>query len=425
MARTRTLDKAVRILTPESWTNDTKGKYLEDISAQILRRQSYEVTERIRFSGMEIDLLGIHRPSGDSVYVECKFQGRPLSANVLDLMVGQGFRRKISRLALFSASPLSSEAKGTHQELVEDDRISFSFYGPGQIIEAMVDATLAPVLPDDLPTTISHATLLVHPEHQYLWLLQEQHDGRPTGIALVAREQHKSSPDDVRSLLDHHGILDGLPVSWLESRRSGPSGMADGAMKEDRPAEVVSRVAVADNLIDYRPCRPSDFVGRTELQKQIWNYLGDVRDGRSSTRLVALVEASGFGKSSLVAKLAERFKNQKWRTKYFLFPVDVRSARGPLFVAEALLQGIREAADASFIELPGDLQVENAENVLAGDSISAVLEQLRSQSKVLVLFFDQFEEVFTKNELSGYPLYSRGEPSYPWTRAVGGEDRGN
>ena len=26
---------------------------------------------------------------------------------------------------------------------------------------------------------------------------------------------------------------------------------------------------------------------------------------------------------------------------------------------------------------------------------------------------------------SGYPLYSSGEPSYPWTRAVGGEDRGN
>ena len=27
--------------------------------------------------------------------------------------------------------------------------------------------------------------------------------------------------------------------------------------------------------------------------------------------------------------------------------------------------------------------------------------------------------------VSGYPLYSSGEPSYPWTRAVGGEDRGN
>ena len=36
----------------------------------------------------------------------------------------------------------------------------------------------------------------------------------------------------------------------------------------------------------------------------------------------------------------------------------------------------------------------------------------------LLWALDNFKE-------SGYPLYSSGEPSYPWTRAVGGEDRGN
>ena len=29
----------------------------------------------------------------------------------------------------------------------------------------------------------------------------------------------------------------------------------------------------------------------------------------------------------------------------------------------------------------------------------------------------------TKHRESGYPLYSSDESSYPWTRAVGGEDR--
>ena len=46
---------------------------------------------------------------------------------------------------------------------------------------------------------------------------------------------------------------------------------------------------------------------------------------------------------------------------------------------------------------------------------------------------DQYKYVFGKLPWedpekyfkSGYPLYSSGEPSYPWTRAVGGEDRGN
>ena len=45
-----------------------------------------------------------------------------------------------------------------------------------------------------------------------------------------------------------------------------------------------------------------------------------------------------------------------------------------------------------------------------------------------VLHYDPIVEaqpLLSKLTRSGYPLYSSGEPSYPWTRAVGGEDRGN
>src|SRR5690606_8697798 len=103
-------------------------------------------------------------------------------------------------------------------------------------------------------------------------------------------------------------------------------------------AEVVSRVATAETILDYRPCKPDDFVGRVGLQKEIWDFLDAVRSRATPTRIVAVVGASGYGKSSLVAKLASRFRNKKWRNRYYLYPVDVRSARGPLFVAEALIQ---------------------------------------------------------------------------------------
>ena len=49
------------------------------------------------------------------------------------------------------------------------------------------------------------------------------------------------------------------------------------------------------------------------------------------------------------------------------------------------------------------------------------LEVESGQSKQ-ILATDDGDLNFAK---SGYPLYSSGEPSYPWTRAVGGEDRGN
>ena len=135
MVRTTTVQKSFRIAVPSSWSSDQKGAFLEDIAKQALRRQSYDIIERIRFTGMEIDLLGTHKPSGDKVYIECKFYEKNISANVLDLMVGQGFRRRIPRLALFSVSSLSKDAKGALDELKTDERLSFSFYGPDQMLE--------------------------------------------------------------------------------------------------------------------------------------------------------------------------------------------------------------------------------------------------------------------------------------------------
>lgn len=131
----------------------------------------------------------------------------------------------------------------------------------------------------------------------------------------------------------------------------------------------------------------------------MWKFLSDVLDGRSSTRLLALVGASGSGKSSFVSKLAERFRNKKWKKKYFLYPIDVRSARGPLFVAEAILQAIRNAGQAGFISVPEKLSVTDASSILTSPSIQKIVNTLALENKVLTVFFDQFEEVFTKDEL--------------------------
>lgn len=402
MNRTTILEQSLEILVPRDWTNDKKGSYLEGIAAQVLRRQSYEVTERIRFTGMEIDLLANHKPSADTVYVECKFMASAVGSNVIDLMLGQSFRRQLTRLALFSAGPLSKEAKGAVADLKKDPRISFSFYGPDTLLEALVDASVAPKLPEnELFPSVSHATLLVYPDQPYIWLFQDQKEGRPYRIIPYAPSvAHRPDPGEVRALLDRHELLEGLPVSdYLDSLIKKDPMVASTVATPQEVTEVVGRVATADTILDYRPCRPEDFVGRLNIQKEIWDFLSEVRDKKTNTRLIALVGSSGYGKSSLVSKLAERFKNKKWKKKYFLFPVDVRSARGPLFVPEALLEAIRSAADNDFLTKPENLSVTDAANILASESITRVLSELERNRKVLVVFFDQFEEVFTKEDL--------------------------
>ena len=391
--RTSTLQRSLVAVVPKTFTTDEKGKFLEDLAAQVLTRQSFKVIKRIRFTGMEVDLLARHKPSHDEVYVECKFQKDRVGANVVDLMVGQAFRRKVRRLALFSVGELTKDAKAVVAELKDDDRLSFSHYDAEELLNALLDSSLAPPMPPSIPASVLHATLLAHPEHPYIWLLQEQKDGRPFRILVDPSSDLDLA--DLRGLLDAHEVLEGLPVALLEiGSKKTPVSIPAPVV-----AEVVSRVATADTILDYRPCAPEDFVGRRTLQKEIWDFLESARLSKTKTRILAVVGASGFGKSSLVAKLASRFRNRKWKNRLFLFPVDVRSARGPLFVAEALLQSIRSAAEAGFIEAPPELAVSDADDILGSPSVSAVLDWLKQERKVLAIFFDQFEEVFTKDDL--------------------------
>lgn len=165
--------------------------------------------------------------------------------------------------------------------------------------------------------------------------------------------------------------------------------------------EIVSGIVVADDIMDYKPCKPSDFVGRDAIQKELWDYFEAVRNDSTDTRILSLIGASGNGKSSLVAFLSERFRNIKWKNKFFLFPVDVRSARGALFVAEAVVRAFNKAIDEDFIGIEIDFKVENIEDITSGKCLKECAQHLKENNKVVVIFFDQFEEVFMKEELFG------------------------
>ncbi len=197
-------------------------------------------------------------------------------------------------------------------------------------------------------------------------------------------------------------MFEGLEVADFLETHSPETAPAPPAASQVSQ-EHVSPIATADSLVDYRPCRPADFVGRAAFQKELWSFFESVRTDRSKTRLVALTGSSGYGKSSLVARLTNRFSNKKWRNRLFLYAVDVRSARGTVFVSEVILQAIRAAQDVGFIKKKILAQITDAESILSGESMAAIFDELRRNRRLLIIFFDQFEEIFTKDEL--LPLF--------------------
>lgn len=399
MQRVLPIERDIIVAVPSVYTTSQKGSFFEKLCADILRKQSYEIVGiEFRATGMEIDIKAVHKPSATNLYVECKFyNSSKLSANIVDLCYSQAFRARIKSIALFSTAPLGKDAQGAYDDYRSREECDYSFYGREEIIEALEACGKVQSFNSlSLSSEITHATLLVHPELDFTWLFQEVRDGVPQNLLAYSGSKNVDC-SRIRDILDAEEIFEGLSVNNFLS--GAPLTAKTGDPQHER--EVVSGIIVADDVMDYKPCRPEDFVGRDSIQKEIWDYLESVREHKTMTRLISVTGSSGNGKSSLVAFLAERFKNVKWKNKFYLYPVDVRSSRGAKFVSEAVVKAFNAARKDGFINLDSDFFIENVNDITSGVSFKAYSDHLASTGKVIIIFFDQFEEVFMKEELFG------------------------
>ena len=396
------LRTTIHILIPDDWSNDARGNFLEKIAASLLRKQRYKVTERVRFTGMEIDLLADNLDTRQRAFVECKFIRDPFSANVIDLIIGKTIRRNVNIAYLFSTAPPGKEAKGVIDELSESPpphSPTLAFIDPETMAEMFIDIYEAEPLSKSeiVNQNISQASLIILPEKDPFWVLEEHHDGIPERAIIRPINKPLLIPKEtIEKIFYENKLYQGLKLFFEDDSKLSKESHVVSSESE----EMVAVVAEADSLDDYRPCRPEYFVGRYSIQQLIWRLLENVRQGTTKTRILSLSGPSGFGKSSIVLKLADRFKNIRWKNKFFLFPVDARSAKGPLFVAKAIKAAFQSAIDAGFVSsLIGTAQVESTEEILQSSSIQKILSELAKTKRVLVVFFDQFEELFTKDEL--------------------------
>jgi Holliday junction resolvase-like predicted endonuclease len=63
---------AVEIIQMPGKRKNENGKFFEDFIRRIIETEGYHITQNLRFTGTEIDLMGKHKTRSESVYVECK-----------------------------------------------------------------------------------------------------------------------------------------------------------------------------------------------------------------------------------------------------------------------------------------------------------------------------------------------------------------
>ncbi|WP_433693105.1 restriction endonuclease [Herbaspirillum seropedicae] len=418
----------LEIAVDETVSTTEQGQLLEQLGKEILETQNFSVTDTVRLTGIEVDLIAYHKQTNEKIFVECKaYRDKAISADVLTKILGNVFIHDVDGGWLLATSELSKDAKGIvdrHSERAPAERRKLQVYASAEISRFLIlNGRCIDPEKIQLPSGYRYsedATLLASNLGRF-WVFSVVH--ATAGVAQQVMYFHANDGEFVSDnrLLNSLAKLNSS-FSQLEIIRGVlTKGLARPATNVDSLQEEfdnILAVPMAEDWADYRPARPIDFIGRDSAQTEVMSFLENVRKGVTNTRLVAVKAPSGWGKSSFLNKLRDRCKTKYSGERFYFYAVDCRTAVSPRYAELALKKCIDMAIADGFIKSGGQITLGAGASVLADESVSSVLELLRREQKVLVLFFDQFEEITTKVELEdlfksfqnlGYAVDAAGE----------------
>ena len=382
----------IQILPEPTAAAKEKGDFFESLLRAIMETQRYQVVERINFTGTEIDLLCQHldRPQ-DTALVECKARSGIVSADVKNF----GFDVLVSNRAKYgffvTTSELQHQAAGTVEELRKNDRLTF--WEPEKVIELLQHSRIvsAPPLLESATLTPTKRILLYSYIGRY-WVTLFSNKILPTHFEIVSAVLGEPVSHDAVKLVSEIDEVRNLIRVEASTITSVPPHVIS--------FDAVAEIQEAEQWDDYRPVGSRFFVGRSDIRHKLYQFVGAPRVTTSGRRVFFVESKSGWGKSSLVAELRARSRNTRNKNCLYVLAVDSRSANTGTFVSLSLAKLISMAAKAAFIpERFSQANIASSFDTLASNEMKSLLEWLQENKRVLILVFDQFEDVFRKADL--------------------------
>jgi hypothetical protein len=388
----------VRIEVKEGSPQKEKGDFLEDTFRSLMERQRYRITQRLRFTGTEIDLLCEHLDrQDDTALVECKAK----TTVVADDLKNFAYDLLVSKKALHGyfvhTSELQQAAAGIREEMVRDHGSSVTFFGPQKLVELLVEANLinAPPKHEATPTAVPTKIILLYTPHQKAWVCVYAVGTTASHYSVKTASTQSLGEADFQTVRNYLSEelqdLERLPEPLAITHIPFPQ----------REHEVIAEVQESQEWPDLRPVGSKFFVGRNDIAKRLYHFVRAPIDDASAPRLFFVEGKSGWGKSSLLVHLRARARNKRNRNTMFAIVIDSRSASSSAFVGLSMFKLLRNACDANFLphDLVNGIRIPSWFDVLSDPGFGPLLDWLKRNHRVIILAFDQFEDVFRKHDL--------------------------
>jgi Restriction endonuclease len=381
--------------------SNARGKLFEEVSAQILRHNGYEIDSKrtnVTYSGMEIDIEGRARVTGLPLYAECKCYSSDIISEKIQTFYGKYMTKWFSDKrchGLFIAIPaLNSHAMGFYRDNCEsNDRITIRLLQENQVLNALIESKIV-ISPDEISRKINHSMgtpgdkVLVCSDFGFFWLQYIV----PTGSGIASKIQIFDSLGHAifeRDTLDYFSRL--IPeirefeiINNFKERY--PSKTAE-------ISETIVELRGSSSCFEYQfPASPEFFVGRPDILKSIKQYIVEIKSHTTSCRGILFEANSGWGKSSLVLATVSWLQQQG----HYAVAIDSRSASTSQFLLRSIEHIINKFKDFGGI-LDGMPILSGFDGAI--QTFIEIGEKLKSENKLLFVFFDQFENLFSLSEV--------------------------
>lgn len=339
----------------------------------------------VKQNGYELDIAMNIELTGEPVIAECKAYSSPLASQALSAFYG---KLNADRLDLpetrgwFVAIPGMTSDGHTLAKRLEKGDSRFKLLTATQIYRIVQERGWIQPIETPEGTVLSDHAMLVS-EH---------------GFSALAKEVDPKTRLPVRVLVRRLGAPVSVPELTLLSGSDYATGLdihdLDTPGAENVPAaptEAPTLVTVVGSREDFEyqfPAAPAFFVGREMLLNQVIRV---AEERRSHGSVIVLNAQSGWGKSSLALRIAHEVEKERGFAAVF----DTRTASSTRYVAAALRRAMDDAQARGLLKLPLDASFASLQSAIR--TLQAA-QWIGSSS--LLIFFDQFENVFRDQRLT-------------------------